>query len=258
MTTTNEGVTAVIDTSVGKMTVEFLSDKAPGHVQNFLELADKGFYNGTVFHRTIPGFMIQGGCPDGTGMGGPGYNIDAEFNDTPHVKGVLSMARSQDPNSAGSQFFICHGDANFLDNQYTAFGRLLEGEDTLDAIASAPTKPGGEGSAPVEPIQVSSVSVVRSACREANTPSGRRGPRSFLNSPRIVTPSSPASLQCLSSAAGSSAAVSPFLSRFTVVIIVQDTAAKSARPPWRTKPRAPRRRRASDRRAGSDAAATRF
>ena len=163
MTSTNEGVTAVIDTSVGKMTMEFFSDKAPGHVKNFLELADKGFYNGTVFHRTIPGFMIQGGCPDGTGMGGPGYNIDAEFNDTPHVKGVLSMARSQDPSSAGSQFFICHGDANFLDNQYTAFGRLLEGEDTLDAIASAPTKPGGEGSAPVEPIQVSSVSVVRPA-----------------------------------------------------------------------------------------------
>ncbi len=163
MTNTNEGVTAVIDTSAGKMTVEFFNDKAPGHVKNFLDLAEKGFYDGTVFHRTIPGFMIQGGCPDGTGMGGPGYNIDAEFNDTPHSKGVLSMARAQDPNSAGSQFFICHGDANFLDNQYTAFGRLVEGEDTLDAIASAPTKPGGEGSAPVDPIRVSSVAVVRPA-----------------------------------------------------------------------------------------------
>src|SRR5262249_4294416 len=91
------GVTAVIDTTAGSMTLAFCPDKAPGHVENFLELAEKGFYDGTVFHRVIKGFMIQGGCPQGTGTGGPGYQIKAEFNDTPHVRGVLSMARSSDP-----------------------------------------------------------------------------------------------------------------------------------------------------------------
>ena len=148
-----------LKTTAGDMIVEFFEDKAPNHVANFVKLASEGFYNGTVFHRTIPGFMIQGGCPDGTGMGGPGWNVDAEFNDTPHTRGVLSMARAQDPNSAGSQFFICHGDANFLDGQYTAFGRLVSGEDTLDAIANAPTKPGGEGSSPVEPVKIESAEV---------------------------------------------------------------------------------------------------
>lgn len=156
-----EGVTAEIDTSVGVMTLEFFPDKAPGHVENFVKLAEDGFYNGTVFHRTIPGFMIQGGCPEGTGTGGPGYQIKAEFNDTHHARGILSMARSSDPNSAGSQFFICHGDAAFLDGQYTAFGRLMEGDETLEAIASAPTQPGGEGSKPVEPIQVQKVTIKR-------------------------------------------------------------------------------------------------
>jgi len=150
----------VLKTSAGDMTVEFFADKAPNHVANFIKLAESGFYNGTVFHRTIPGFMIQGGCPDGTGMGGPGWKVDAEFNDTPHVRGVLSMARSQDVNSAGSQFFVCHGDAGFLDNQYTAFGRLVSGEDALDAIANAPTQPGGEGSAPVSPVKIESAEVI--------------------------------------------------------------------------------------------------
>ena len=146
------------------MTVEFFLDKAPGHVKNFVDLCEKGFYDGTVFHRVISGFMIQGGCPDGTGMGGPGYKIDAEFNDTPHVKGILSMARSQDPNSAGSQFFVVHGDANFLDNQYTAFGRLVSGEDTLDKIASAPTSAGagGENSKPKNPVKIVKATVQRS------------------------------------------------------------------------------------------------
>jgi len=156
-----EGVTAKIDTSVGTMTLEFFPEKAPGHVENFVKLAEKGFYDGTVFHRTIPGFMIQGGCPEGTGMGGPGYQIKAEFNDTPHKRGILSMARSSDPNSAGSQFFICHGDAKFLDNQYTAFGQLVDGDDTLDKIATAPCQPGGEGSKPVEPVKVSKVTIQR-------------------------------------------------------------------------------------------------
>lgn len=156
-----KGCKAVLDTSAGSMTLEFFEEKAPGHVKNFVELAEKGFYDGTIFHRTIPGFMIQGGCPDGNGMGGPGYQIKAEFNDMHHARGVLSMARSQSPDSAGSQFFICHGDAAFLDGQYTAFGQLVDGDDTLDSIANAPTKPGGEGSSPVSPIKVNKVRIER-------------------------------------------------------------------------------------------------
>ena len=155
------GAIAVLDTSAGEMKLEFFPDKAPGHVANFIQLAEKGFYNGTRFHRTIPGFMIQGGCPEGTGRGGPGYQIKAEFNDVHHARGVLSMARSQSPDSAGSQFFICHGEAGFLDRQYTAFGRLVEGESTLDKIAKAPTKPGGEGSAPVDPVTIRKVTIQR-------------------------------------------------------------------------------------------------
>lgn len=158
-----DGVTATLETTEGTMTLEFHPDKAKGHVENFIKLAEQGFYDGTVFHRVISGFMIQGGCPDGTGMGGPGYKIKAEFNDTPHKKGVLSMARSSDPNSAGSQFFICHGDAAFLDNQYTAFGQLKDGEDTLDKIANAPVKSGGGGekSSPVKPVKIKKVTVNR-------------------------------------------------------------------------------------------------
>jgi peptidyl-prolyl cis-trans isomerase B (cyclophilin B) len=159
------GVTATLDTTAGSMKLEFFPDKAPGHVENFVKLAEKGFYNGTVFHRTIPGFMIQGGCPEGSGMGGPGYKIKAEFNDTKHVRGVLSMARSSDPNSAGSQFFICHGDAGFLDRQYTAFGKLVEGDATLDAIAKAPTVKGGENSKPVKPVKINKVTIERPAAK---------------------------------------------------------------------------------------------
>ena len=159
------GITVRIETTAGDMELEFLPEKAPGHVDNFVTLAEKGFYDGTIFHRTIPGFMIQGGCPKGTGTGGPGYNIDAEFNDTPHKRGVLSMARAQDPNSAGSQFFICHGAASFLDGQYTAFGRLTKGDDVLDKIAGAPTKKGGEGSSPVAPVKVTKVHVTRPAAK---------------------------------------------------------------------------------------------
>lgn len=156
-----DGVTAELETSAGNIVLEFLPEKAPGHVKNFLDLAEKGFYDDTIFHRVIPGFMIQGGCPQGTGTGGPGYNVDAEFNDTPHVRGVLSMARAQDPNSAGSQFFICHGDAAFLDNQYTAFGRMQSGDEALDAIANAATQPGGEGSKPVSPVKITKVTIHR-------------------------------------------------------------------------------------------------
>ncbi|MDH3257545.1 MAG: peptidylprolyl isomerase [Nitrospinota bacterium] len=134
---------AVIETVHGTIKLEFFEDKAPGHVKNFKDLANKKFYDGTTFHRVIPGFMIQGGDPNSKsddrskhGTGGPGHTIDAEFNDTKHERGVLSMARSQDPNSAGSQFFICVKDAFFLDGQYTAFGKVIEGMDVADKIVN--------------------------------------------------------------------------------------------------------------------------
>ena len=169
MTESQTDVRVRIETDAGDMTVEFFQDKAPKHVANFVALARDGFYDGTRFHRVISGFMIQGGDPntkDGAsgawGTGGPGHRVNAEFNDVHHERGVLSMARSADPNSAGSQFFICHGEAAFLDGQYTAFGRLVDGFDALDAIATAQCKPGGEGSTPVEPVQVRRMVVVDS------------------------------------------------------------------------------------------------
>ncbi len=159
--TSKQDITAVIDTSAGTMTFEFFSDKAPGHVDNFVKLAEKGFYDGTVFHRVIAGFMIQGGRPNGEGRGGPGYTNYAENNDVQHDRGILSMARAADPNSAGSQFFVVHGDAGFLDGQYTAFGRLVDGGEALDSIAKAPVKMGGggENSTPLEPVQINKVSI---------------------------------------------------------------------------------------------------
>jgi len=115
-----------LKTNHGTILLDLLPDVAPGHCANIVALAKIGFYDNLSFHRIIDGFMIQGGCPQGTGTGGPGYNIDAEFNDTPHLEGVLSMARSNDPNSAGSQFFICLGTQAFLDGQYTVFGRTAD------------------------------------------------------------------------------------------------------------------------------------
>ncbi len=127
----------------GTMTLEFWPADAPATVRNFLRYVSEGFYNGKIFHRVIPDFMIQGGCPQGSGMGsGPNGNVPAEFGDDAtrsHKRGVVSMARSQDPNSASSQFFICHGDANFLDGQYASFGKLISGEDTLDKVAAVST-----------------------------------------------------------------------------------------------------------------------
>jgi peptidyl-prolyl cis-trans isomerase B (cyclophilin B) len=152
-TTTNAPASAdevaVIKTTEGDMVIAFWTDAAPKTIANFKKLAKSGFYDGTAFHRVIKGFMIQGGDPltkdasaeDRWGTGGPGYNIDAEFNDHSHVRGVISMARSQDPNSAGSQFFICHGNPTFLDHQYTTFGHLIKGDDVLEKIASTPTHP---------------------------------------------------------------------------------------------------------------------
>jgi peptidyl-prolyl cis-trans isomerase B (cyclophilin B) len=160
---------AVIKTPYGEMTVAFWPDVAPKTVENFKKLARAGFYDGTAFHRIIKGFMIQGGCPNTRegqkgipGTGGPGYSIKAEFNEKPHVKGVLSMARSSSPDSAGSQFFICHGDARFLDRQYTAFGQLVSGVDVLEQIANVPTA-GSERSTPVERVALESVTIVSPA-----------------------------------------------------------------------------------------------
>ncbi len=138
---------AVLETHFGKVEIGFLADKAPGHVKNFKDLVRKGFYDGTSFHRVIPGFMIQGGdsfskTEPGNrmkhGMGGPGYSIKAEFNDTKHRRGVLSMARSSDPDSAGSQFFIVVKNSFFLDGKYTAFGKVLSGMDVVDKIVNSP------------------------------------------------------------------------------------------------------------------------
>jgi peptidyl-prolyl cis-trans isomerase B (cyclophilin B) len=134
---------AVIETKFGNMEIGFFPDVAPDHVNNFIELAKKGFYDGTTFHRVIPGFMIQGGDPNSKdpdrskhGMGGPGYTIKAEFNDKPHKRGILSMARAAHPDSAGSQFFICVADSFFLDRQYTVFGEVVSGMEVADKIVS--------------------------------------------------------------------------------------------------------------------------
>ncbi|MEX0655556.1 MAG: peptidylprolyl isomerase [Phycisphaeraceae bacterium] len=129
-----------LETSEGTMVLELWNDVAPGHADNFLKLVDDGFYDDLTFHRIIPGFVIQGGCPRGDGTGGPGWTVDAEFNDRQHEKGVLSMARSADPNSAGSQFFVCLGreHCQHLDRQYTAFGRVIEGLDVVDKLGATP------------------------------------------------------------------------------------------------------------------------
>ena len=137
-----EKLTAVIETNRGTIKFKFFPGVAPGHCRNFIRLAQSHFYDGTVFHRVIKDFMIQGGDPQGTGMGGPGYTIDAEFSDKPHQDGTLSMARSGDPNSAGSQFFICTGRRQFLDGKYTVFGQVSEGLDIVHFIEATPVKPG--------------------------------------------------------------------------------------------------------------------
>jgi len=156
---------AIIKTTEGEMVLELWADVAPGHVENFKKLANKGFYDGTCFHRVIKDFMIQGGDPltkdskmeSRWGTGDPGYKIRAEFNDRHHDRGVLSMARSNDPHSAGSQFFICHGAPRFLDKQYTAFGKLIKGDEVLEKIGTTPTHPGDR---PVKRMGVESIKIV--------------------------------------------------------------------------------------------------
>lgn len=161
---------AVIDTSKGQLVVEFWPDVAPKTVANFKKLAAAGFYNGTAFHRIIDGFMAQGGDPltkdpaqeARWGTGGPGYMIDAEFNDRKHERGVLSMARTADPNSAGSQFFLMLGAAPHLDGKYTGFGKVIKGDATLAKIAATPVtvSPSGEPSKPTERVEIKSVKIV--------------------------------------------------------------------------------------------------
>jgi peptidyl-prolyl cis-trans isomerase B (cyclophilin B) len=144
-----KGPHAIIKTKFGEIEVRLLADVAPKHVESFIKLAKSGFYNGTIFHRVIPGFMIQGGDPTTKdpnkkqlyGTGGPGFTVPAEFNDTQHKRGILSMARSSDPNSAGSQFFIVVEDTLHLDHQYTAFGQVVRGIGVADKIVNAPRDP---------------------------------------------------------------------------------------------------------------------
>ena len=171
MSTTNTNESAIITTALGEIVVEFWPDVAPKTVESFKKLANEGFYDGTAFHRIVKGFMIQGGDPlsktddPHVGTGGPGFTIPGEFNDKPHVRGVMSMARSEDPDSAGSQFFICLADARFLDRKYTAFGRMIRGDDVLEAISDTPTVagPGGEKSKPATRVGVESVKIVVSS-----------------------------------------------------------------------------------------------
>ena len=149
---------AIIEPNYGNIVIELLPDVAPKHVESFIKLSKDGFYDGTTFHRVIPGFMIQGGDPNSKdndrsndGMGGPGYTINAEFSEISHKRGILSMARSNDPNSAGSQFFIVVKDSDFLDRQYTVFGRVIEGMDVADKIVSV-EKDGNDN--PLEKVEM--------------------------------------------------------------------------------------------------------
>jgi len=149
-----------LDTTLGPIRLTLDPAVAPGHVKNMVALAESGFYDGVVFHRIIKGFMIQGGCPEGTGTGGPGYRIRAEFNPTPHEPGVLSMARTNDPNSAGCQFFICLERVPHLDNQYTAFGRTADAA-SLDVVRAIGAVRTGANDRPVEPVVIKKATVTR-------------------------------------------------------------------------------------------------
>jgi peptidyl-prolyl cis-trans isomerase B (cyclophilin B) len=168
MSTSNE--VAVIKTNEGEMVVQFWTDAAPNTIENFKKLARQGFYDGTIFHRIVKGFMIQGGDPNSKdpakesayGVGGPGYKIKAEFNNHSHDRGVISMARGPDPDSAGSQFFICLAPVRRLDGQYTTFGKLIKGDDVLDKIGNTPVEGTAQGeiSKPTKRVVIESVKIV--------------------------------------------------------------------------------------------------
>src|SRR5262249_26536868 len=168
MNTSNE--VAVIKTNEGEMVVQFWTDAAPNPIENFKKLARQGFYDGTIFHRIVKGFMIQGGDPNSKdpakestyGTGDPGYKIKAEFNNHSHDRGVISMARGPDPDSAGSQFFICLAPVRRLDGQYTTFGKLIKGDDVLDKIGNTPVERNAQGeiSKPTKRIMIESVKIV--------------------------------------------------------------------------------------------------
>jgi cyclophilin family peptidyl-prolyl cis-trans isomerase len=148
-----------LDTTHGKITLDFWPDVAPSHCRNMLGLAKIGYYNDLSFHRIVPGFVIQGGCPNGNGTGGPGYKIDAEFNTNKHDPGVLSMARSSDPNSAGSQFFLCLAKVPYLDGQYTGFGKTAD-EASLKVVQAIGEVATGAQDRPIEPVTIKSAKVV--------------------------------------------------------------------------------------------------
>jgi len=155
----NKKYTATIETTAGTMTAELYPKIAPQTVNAFVFLARDGYYEGVIFHRVIPGFMIQGGDPTGTGTGGPGYKLKAEFNDLKHERGVLSMARTNDPNSAGSQFFVMHANSPHLDRQYTAFGKVTSGQEVIDKIANAPRHAQDR---PRDPTQIKKITIEES------------------------------------------------------------------------------------------------
>jgi peptidyl-prolyl cis-trans isomerase B (cyclophilin B) len=168
MNSSNE--VAVIKTNEGEMVVQFWTDAAPNTIENFKKLARQGFYDGTIFHRIVKDFMIQGGDPNSKdpakensyGQGGPDYKIKAEFNDHPHDRGVISMARSADPDSAGSQFFICLAPVHRLDHQYTTFGKLIKGDDVLEKIGNIPVERNaqGEPSKPTKRVVIESIKIM--------------------------------------------------------------------------------------------------
>jgi len=166
----NSNEVAVIKTSEGDMVVQFWTDAAPNTIENFKKLAKQGFYNGAIFHRIVKGFMIQGGDPNSKdpakenkyGEGGPGYKIKAEFNDHSHERGVISMAREPDPDSAGSQFFICLAPVPRLDHQYTTFGKLIKGDDVLEKIGNTPVTRNstGENSKPTQRVTIEKIDIL--------------------------------------------------------------------------------------------------
>jgi peptidyl-prolyl cis-trans isomerase B (cyclophilin B) len=149
----NKTYTVTLATNFGDIKLELFPDRAPKHCTNLLALSKIGYYDGLTFHRIVPGFVIQGGCPEGTGTGGPGYRVEGEFNDYPHDAGVLSMARTQDPNSAGSQFFLCLAKVPYLDNQYTVFGKTAD-DSSLEVVKKIGATRTGAGDRPVEDVVI--------------------------------------------------------------------------------------------------------